>query len=110
MLEGLYRIRYETPAGERTGVSIFQAGQIVGGGQHLYCVGTYEVNGTKFSGEILARRHAKTAETSPLAGFDQVKLRLEGTVTDTYGQLTATVIGCADVPPMHGSILRISDV
>lgn len=110
MLEGLYRIRYETPAGEGTGVSIFQAGQIVGGGQYLYCVGTYEVNGTKFTGEIVARKHAKTSDGSPLAGFDQLRLRLDGTVTDTYGQITGTVVGRPEVPPLHGSIMRIADV
>ena len=110
MLEGLYRIRYDTPHGEGGGVCIFQQGQMVGGGQVLYIVGTYEVQGNRFTGELVGRKHAKVRDLSPVLGLDDFHMRLEGLVTDGYGQLTGTIRERPDIPPLHGTIMRICAV
>lgn len=110
MFEGLYRIRYQTPLGEAGGVCMFQKGQMVGGGQVLYIVGTYEVHGTHFTGEMVARKHAKVRDLSPVLGLEDFHMRLEGTVTDTYGQLAGTILERPDIPPLNGSIMRICAV
>ena len=107
MQEGLYRIRYRTPLGESGGVCMFQKGQIVGGGQVLYIVGTYEVRGTRFTGEFVARKHANVRDLSPVLGLNDFHVHLEGTVTDGYGQLTGTIVERPDIPPLNGSIMRI---
>jgi hypothetical protein len=50
-IEGLWTIEIEPISGwSKGGIVVFQAGRILGGGDHYYCVGHYDERGTKVSG------------------------------------------------------------
>ena len=79
-----------------------------GGGQVLYCIGTYVKRGNKFVGELHARKHAKSGKTSPILGMDEFHMRLEGTFHGGYGQIDGKIVELPNVPKLRGNFLRIS--
>ena len=100
MLDGLYRVSYQTPTGEHAAFCVLKDGHIVGGSEQAYYTGTYTNRGQKFSGEIRARRHNKTA----IEDSEEINILLEGVVTGGQGELTGKVRELPDTPPMRASL------
>lgn len=101
MLDGLYRVSFQTPTGDHSAFCVLKDGHIVGGSEQAYYTGTYKSRGANFSGEIRARRHNNAAVTEDR---DEINILLEGIVSGGQGELTGKVRELPDTPPMRASL------
>jgi hypothetical protein len=102
MLEGLYKVKFRTGGDAGSCICLFKNGQITGGGAAMYYLGTYKVEGERFTGEMTARRHAKRDKPSPILGLDEFHLKMEGIHSGGYAQVVGTIL------EVKGAILTAS--
>ena len=82
MLDGFYKVEFQTPLGGGSGVVVLQGGRVWGGDSTMYYTGSYAVNGTEVSAELDTSRHTYAPEVHPVFGQDRVHISRRGTVGD----------------------------
>jgi hypothetical protein len=95
MLEGLYKVKFRTGADEGFCICLFKGGRVSGGGSVMYYVGSYQFDGSRFTIELEAKRHAKKSKPSPVLGLDEFHMTMEGMSAGAYAQAIGKI---AEVP------------
>ena len=79
MLEGLYKVEFETPRKKAVGVVYAHDGKLHGGSSAFTYVGSYTQQGLSVRGVISSKRHTADAGLPPVFGVDNVNIEFEGT-------------------------------
>lgn len=80
MIDGLYSVEFQTPAGAGSGVVYFSDGKLNGGDAAIFYVGTYKEDGSAFKATVKTGRHADNGIVS-VFGTDEVQIDIDGTVS-----------------------------
>lgn len=108
MLEGLYKIEFETPRRKTVGIIFARDGKLHGGSSSFAYVGSYEQDGHKISGVVVARQHTHDPDHPPVFGLNEVKINFRGVEKNSFASVEGTA---AEVPSVELKALltRLSD-
>lgn len=98
MDNGLYKVRFETPRGNGTGVVVLQDGHLWGGDSSMYYTGTYTLDNGTFSGTLVTNVHTIAPHKPSIFGRDIVHITLKGSFSRDYGEVVGTAREVPDVP------------
>ena len=79
MLDGLYKVEFETPRKKAVGVVYAHDGKLHGGSSAFTYVGSYTAEGLSVRGVISSKRHTPDADLPAVFGIDNVNIEFEGT-------------------------------
>lgn len=108
MKDGLYKVAFQTPLGQGSGVVVLQGGKLSGGDSAMYYVGNYTLNADKFTAEVRTDAHSQAPGMQPVFGRDQVTIRLTGTTDGDTAKTTGTAPEAPGVS-FQASLTRLSD-
>ena len=74
LLQGLYKVEFETPRGKALGVINAENGKLRGGSSAFAYIGTYTQNGQSFTGSVSSLRHTPDSHYPSVFGFDEVMI------------------------------------
>ena len=97
MDNGLYKVRFETPRGNGTGVVVLKDGHLWGGDSSMFYTGTYTLHDGAFSGKLVTNVHTIAPHKPSIFGRDIVHITLNGTFNRDYGEVTGTAREVPDV-------------
>ncbi|MES2167565.1 MAG: GrlR family regulatory protein [Pseudomonadota bacterium] len=80
LLQGLYKVEFETPRGKALGVINAENGKLRGGSSAFAYIGSYTQNGQSFAGSVSSVRHTQDSSHPSVFGFDEVMINFSGTV------------------------------
>lgn len=83
MKNGLYKVHFQTPLGQGTGVVVVNNGRLSGGDSLMYYSGTYEESGNKFNANVLSAKHSTIPGMQSVFGKDRVNIKLSGSSTES---------------------------
>ncbi len=95
MDNGLYKVRFETPRGNGTGVVVLREGLLWGGDSSMFYTGTYTLDDGAFVAKIVTNVHTIAPHRPSIFGRDIVHITLKGTFSRDY----AEIIGVAREVP-----------
>jgi hypothetical protein len=102
MLEnGLYRVSFQTPLGQGTGVAYLHDGRLRGGDSMMAYVGNYHENGGNFTADVRVYRHSTVPGMTSTLGVDEADLHVAGTVSG------GNVAGTGQAPQAAGVTLQV---
>lgn len=79
MLDGLYKVEFETPRKKAVGVLYAHNGKLRGGSSAFSYVGAYTQDGLSVRGVVSSKRHTVDADLPAVFGIDDVNIAFEGT-------------------------------
>lgn len=80
MLEGLFKVLFETPMGSGAGVVTLQGGRITGGDSAMFYEGSYTQEEDRFVANVTTGRHTSSPSFENVFGRDRVQVDISGTV------------------------------
>jgi T3SS negative regulator,GrlR len=96
MLNGLYKVEFQTPLGMGAGVVVIENGTIRGGDSMMSYVGTYTEHGKDFTAKVEGNMHSRVPWLTSVFGMDRTHINLTGKIN---GNASAIVQGRADEAP-----------
>jgi hypothetical protein len=79
MIDGLYKVEFETPRKKAVGVVYAHDGKLHGGSSAFTYIGSYTAHGLSVSGTISSKRHTLNDDVPAVFGIDDVNIAFEGT-------------------------------
>ena len=98
MDNGLYKVRFETPRGNGTGVVVLKDGHLWGGDSSMFYTGTYKLQSGAFEGKLVTNVHTIAPHKPSIFGRDIVHITLKGSFSRDYAEVTGTAREVPDVP------------
>jgi T3SS negative regulator,GrlR len=80
MLNGLYKVEFQTPLGAGAGVVVVQDGKIQGGDSTMYYTGNVTENGQDFSAQVESRVHTPVSGIRSVFGVNHAHIKLVGKI------------------------------
>jgi len=108
MRDGLYKVEFQTKLGMGAGVVHMLGGKIWGGDSALYYIGTYRLEGNRFTASVSTNRHASDPSIRSVFGVDRVTISLEGVTDGDTGVMTGKAAEAPGVT-FQARLVRISD-
>lgn len=84
LLQGLYKVEFETPRGKALGVIHAENGKLRGGSSAFAYMGSYTQDGQSFVGNVSSIRHTQDSSHPSVFGFDEVRINFNGTVKGNF--------------------------
>ena len=108
MLEGLYKVEFETPRRKAVGIVFASDGKLRGGSSAFAYVGSYEQNGHKISGVVVARQHTNDPNHPSVFDLSEVKIDFRGVEKNNFASVEGTA---AEAPSVvfKALLTRLSD-
>ena len=108
LLEGLYKVEFETPRGKALGVIHAENGKLRGGSSAFAYVGSYTQNGQSFAGTVSSLRHTRDSNLPSVFGHDEVRISFNGTVKGEFAICEGTA---AEFPSLafKAVLTRVAD-
>jgi hypothetical protein len=108
MLEGLYKVEFETPRRKAVGIIFARDGKLHGGSSAFAYVGSYEQVGHKISGVVIAKQHTNDPDHPSVFGLNEVKIDFLGVEKDSFASVEGTA---AEAPSLgfKAFLTRICD-
>lgn len=78
MIQGLYKVEFETPRKKAVGVLYAHDGKLHGGSSAFTYTGSYTEDGLSVRGMISSKRHTRDAALPAVFGVDDVNIEFEG--------------------------------
>ena len=78
MQDGLYKVGFNTRLGTGFGVVTLAKGQITGGDNSSWYVGSYRIENGRFHAEIQVDRHTMVPMSRSVFGIERARILLEG--------------------------------
>jgi hypothetical protein len=107
MDNGLYKVRFETPRGNGTGVVVLKDGHLWGGDSSMFYTGTYSLQDGVFNGKLVTNVHTIAPHKPSIFGRDIVHITLKGTFSREYGEVIGSAREVPDVP-FKAELTRLS--
>lgn len=95
MLNGLYKVEFETPRRRNVGVIYANGGKLYGGSGTFSYIGTYEQHGNTIRGVVTTKRHTDDPDHPPVFEFSGVRITFNGVEKNGL----ASIEGTADEAP-----------
>ncbi|MBN8979159.1 MAG: hypothetical protein J0I08_22100 [Rhizobiales bacterium] len=108
MLEGLYKIEFETPRRKAVGIIFAQDGKLHGGSSAFAFVGSYEQDGHKISGVVTARRHTDDPNHPSMFDLNEVKIGFRGVEKNSFASVEGTAAEAPSVD-FKAFLTRLAD-
>lgn len=108
MLEGLYKVEFETPRRKAVGIIFAQAGKLHGGSSSFAYVGSYEQDGHKITGVVTARLHTSDPNHPSVFGLNDVKIDFRGFEKDNFASVEGTATEAPSVE-FKAFLTKLSD-
>ncbi len=108
MLNGLYRVHFQTPLGVGAGVVYASDGKMRGGDSGIYYVGEYSVDGDRLTAQVTTDRHTSIGDIVSVFGKDKVTIHLTGTINGDHVVTQGTSPDAPNVS-FSANLQRISD-
>ena len=108
MLQGLYKVEFETPRRKAVGIIAASDGKLRGGSSAFAYVGSYQQDGNTITGVVTTTRHTDDPNHPSVFGVNQVRIDFRGVEKGSY----ASVEGTASETPSLGFkalLTRIAD-
>ena len=77
---GLYRVSFQTPMGQGTGVAYLHDGRLRGGDSMMAYVGSYNENAGQFTADVRVYQHSQVPGMTSAIGVNEADLHIAGTV------------------------------
>lgn len=108
LLQGLYKVEFETPRGKALGVIHAENGKLRGGSSAFAYIGFYTQNGQSFVGSVSSVRHTPDPNLPSVFGFDEVSVNFNGTVKGGFAICEGTA---AEFPSLafKAVLTRVAD-
>ncbi len=108
MLEGLYKVEFETPRRKAVGIIFARDGQLHGGSSSFAYVGSYEQVGHKISGVVTARLHTSDPNRPSIFDLNEVRIDFRGVEKNSFASVEGTA---AEAPSVEfkAFLTRLSD-
>ncbi len=108
LLQGLYKVEFETPRGKALGVIHAENGKLRGGSSAFAYVGSYTQNGQTVTGTVSSLRHTRDQNLPSVFGHDEVRISFNGTVKGGFAICEGTA---AEVPSLafKAVLTRVAD-
>lgn len=108
LLQGLYKVEFETPRGKALGVIHAENGKLRGGSSAFAYVGSYTQNGQSFAGTVSSLRHTRDSNLPSVFGHDEVRISFNGTVKGGFAICEGTA---AEYPSLafKAVLTRVAD-
>jgi hypothetical protein len=90
MEEGLYKVTFQTPLGQGTGVVVLRGGQVSGGDSLMYYTGSYTLTDGQIDAQLLTDTHSNTPGMGSVLGVPKARLRLTGKFSGQSAQLSGS--------------------
>jgi hypothetical protein len=84
MLEGLYKVEFETPRKKAVGVLYAHDGKLRGGSSAFTYIGSYTQEGLSVRGFVASKRHTRNDDLPAVFGIDDVRIEFEGTAKNGW--------------------------
>ncbi|WP_375413888.1 GrlR family regulatory protein [uncultured Bradyrhizobium sp.] len=84
MLQGLYKVEFNTVHGSRCGVIYAYDGKMLGGNSAFAFIGRYDESGEEIRAEVSTVRHHEDPNYQPLFKTDKITLKLRGWREDDH--------------------------
>lgn len=108
MLDGLYKVEFETPRRKAVGIIFARDGKLHGGSSSFAYVGSYEQDGHKITGVVNARLHTSDPNHPSVFGLNDVKIDFRGFVKDNFASVEGTAAEAPSVV-LKAFLTRLSD-
>jgi len=108
MQEGLYKVTFQTPLGEGTGVIVLRAGRVSGGDSTMYYTGTYTLNNNQLDAQLNVDTHSSIPGMGSVLGVSKARLQLTGHFTSQSASVTGTSPDAPGVS-LKAALTRIAD-
>lgn len=106
MRNGLYKVEFGARGAMGAGVVTLRDGAVGGGDSSIYYVGTYQISGNTFTGQIRIARH--TVGLPSVLGVDNATVNLRGTFHGDMAKLTGTTPEAPGVS-LQATLSRLPD-
>lgn len=108
MLEGLYKVQFQTPLGLGSGVVYAKDGRLWGGDSIIYYIGTYDVRDNQLTAIVSINKHSNISGFGSVFGVDRATITLSGRVE---GDNIVTRGSAREAPgiPFDAHLTRLSD-
>lgn len=96
LLQGLYKVEFETPRRKATGVIFATEGKLRGGSSAYAFVGSYKQDGGRISGAVTSRlhtrdpMHTRDPNVESIFGLDEVRIEFHGSSIGDFAQVEGT--------------------
>lgn len=108
MLEGLYKVEFETPRRKAVGIIFASDGRLHGGSSSFAYVGSYEQEGHKISGVVVARQHTNDPHHPSIFDLNEVKIDFHGVEKNSFASVEGTAAEAPSVA-FKAFLTRLSD-
>jgi hypothetical protein len=108
MLQGLYKVEFETPRRKAVGVIFAENGKLHGGSSAFAYIGSYQQAGHTITGVVSAKQHTDNPDHPSVIGMDNVRISFSGVEKDGFASVEGTA---AEVPSLvfKAVLTRISE-
>lgn len=108
MLEGLYKVEFETPRRKAVGIIFARDGKLHGGSSSFAYVGSYEQDGHKISGVVTARQHTNDPNHLSVFELNEVRIDFRGVEKNNFASVEGTAAEAPSVK-FKAFLTRLSD-
>ncbi len=98
MLQGLYKVEFETPRGKAVGVVFALDGKLHGGSSAFAYIGSYQQAAHTITGHVAVTRHTNDPVHRSVFGIDEVRITFQGV---EKGELALVEGTAAEAPSLH---------
>jgi len=108
MLQGLYKVEFETPRRKAVGVIFAENGKLHGGSSAFAYIGSYQQSGHTISGAVAATQHTENPDHPSVFGIENVRISFQGVEKDGFASVEGTA---AEAPSLvfKAVLTRIGD-
>lgn len=87
LLQGLYKVEFETPRRKATGVIFANDGKLRGGSSAYAFVGSYKQDGGRICGAVTSKLHTRDPSIESVFGLDEVRIEFHGSSIGDFAQV-----------------------
>lgn len=98
MLQGLYKVEFETPRRKASGVVFVDQGKLHGGSSAFAYIGSVEQTGQSIAGVVAVRRHTHDPNLPSVFGIDDVRIQFHGSSIGDFAQIEGTAVETPAMP------------
>jgi len=108
MLNGLYKVEFETPRRKAVGIIFASNGKLRGGSSIFAYIGSYKQVGHRITGVVVAKQHTNDPRHPPIFDLSEVKIDFNGVEKDSFASVEGTAAEAPSVS-FKAFLTRLSD-
>jgi len=98
MRDGIYKVILDSRGLKGLIIGALSDGRVTGCDQTHHVTGSVKRDGSRMSGTLVMKRHARPPEFVEIANLDTITVRFSGICSDNFGQFDAKIVEKPDLP------------